>query len=446
MRWTPARWPLRLRVAAAFLAAAGVALAGLAVFAHVRLEQALDEGLRDKLDAYADQLEALPVRDRRQSVRALGGDVYAQLLTQQGAVEVSSSLVAEPLPTPESAGADDHRGYVTGRVQVFDDDAAADGERDAESESALLLVRATDEGYLIVATSREDASEVLQQLRGQLLVGVPLALVVAGILGYAVAGAGLRPIDRMRARAATISDRSAGERLPLPAADDELRRLAATLNAMLERLDEGLQRERRFVAEASHELRTPLTLMRTEIELALSQSRSPAELNQALESVGHEVRRLNALAEQLLERASVEGGGLAIEVGPVDLTALGRAVAARFRQAAGDRTITVTAPRTVVVPGDLGRLDRALSNLVDNALRHGAGDIDLGIRATETGAVLTVTDEGAGFARADESALPHNGLGLTIVREIVRAHGGAIDVRVVDGSTQVRVQLPASSP
>ena len=171
-------------------------------------------------------------------------------------------------------------------------------------------------GILVVGTSREDAQEALKQLRDQLLVGGLLALVVAGGLGYGVAGAGLRPIEQMRARAATISDRSAGERLPLPAADDELRRLAITLNAMLERLDEGLQRERRFVAEASHELRTPLTLMRTEIELALAQPRPPAELTQALQSMNDEVRRLIALAEHLLERASTTDGSLPIEVPP----------------------------------------------------------------------------------------------------------------------------------
>jgi signal transduction histidine kinase len=278
-------------------------------------------------------------------------------------------------------------------------------------------------------------------LRNQLLIAGPLALAVAGGLGYLVAGAGLRPIERMRARAATISARSAGERLPVPAADDELQRLALTLNAMLERLDDGLQRERRFVAEASHELRTPLALMLTEVELALAQQRTPEELTRAVHSIHDEVRRLIALAEELLDRASAEEGRSPIQAGPVDLVALATRVANRFQAAARGRAIHVTAPRPVQIQGDVTRLDRALSNLIDNALRHGSGDIAIEIRGTRGGAELTVTDEGAGLAAHDTSPADGDGLGLTFVREIVRAHGGTVEVRRAEEGTRVRVTL-----
>ncbi len=447
MRWAPARWPLRLRVALAFLGTTAVALAGLGVFVHVRMSDALDERLQDTVTAEADRLAALPAPAQFEAVRALGGDVHAQALTPQGDVRASSTLVAAPLLGSSSTdetleGA--RPGYREGIVTVFDDDAA-DREREAEREMALLLVRRTEDGYLVVGTSREDADEALAQLRAQLLVGVPLALIVAGGLGYAVAGAGLRPIERMRTRAATISDRSAGERLPLPSADDELRRLAVTLNAMLERLDEGLQRERRFVAEASHELRTPLTLMLTEIELALAQPRQPEELTQALHSLNDEVRRLIALAEDLLERAGAERGGLPIEARPVDLVELATGVADRFRAAAGNRSISITARRPIEVQGDATRLDRALSNLVDNALRHGAGDVAIEIRAVSGDAVITVTDEGDGFPPDDTAHPEGTGLGLTIVREIVRAHGGTVEVLRVDDRTCVRVELASPS-
>jgi signal transduction histidine kinase len=326
-------------------------------------------------------------------------------------------------------------------VTLFDDDAAAEGQRERERERLVLLVRPTDEGILVVGASREDVDEALAALRNQLMIAGPLALAVAGALGYLVAGAGLRPIERMRARATTISARSAGERLPVPAADDELRRLALTLNAMLERLDDGLQRERRFVAEASHDLRTPLALMLTEVELALAQHRTPEELTRALHSIHDEVRRLIALAEELLDRASAEEVGLPIEARPVDLVALATRVANRFQAAAGGRAIRVTAPRPVSIQGDATRLDRALSNLIDNALRHGAGDIALEIRTTGGAADLTVTDEGAGFAAHDTSPSDGNGLGLTIVREIVRAHGGTVEVRRAGDRTRVRVAL-----
>jgi signal transduction histidine kinase len=386
----------------------------------------------------------MPGRRRLEAVQALGGEVHAQVLTAQADVRASSRLVAGPLlgsATDDVIG-ETGPGWREGTVTVFDDDAAAEGHQGPERDRFVLLIRPTEDGSLVVGTSREDVGEALAALRNQLLIGGPLALAVAGGLGYLVAGAGLRPIERMRARAATISARSAGERLPLPTADDELRRLAVTLNAMLERLDDGLQRERRFVAEASHDLRTPLTLMLTEIELALAQPRAPEELTQALHSINDEVRRLIALADDLLERAGAEEGGLPIEARRVELVALTTRVADRFHAAAGDRAMRMTAPRPIEVQGDATRLDRALSNLIDNALRHGAGDIAIEIRATTSGgAILTVTDEGAGFPPDDTSRPAGTGLGLTIVREIVRAHGGTVDVHRVDDRTRIRVEL-----
>ena len=153
------------------------------------------------------------------------------------------------------------------------------------------------------------------------------------------------------------------------------------------------------------------------------------------------MRRLIALAEDLLDRAAAETGGLPIEVRPVDLVALATRVADRFRAAAGDRAISVVAPRPVEVLGDAARLDRALSNLVDNALRHGAGDIEIEIRPTSGGAVLTVTDEGDGFPPGDASHPEGTGLGLSIVREIVRAHGGAVEVRRIGDHTRISMDL-----
>lgn len=444
-RWHPARWPLRTRVALAFLAATCVALTVLGIFVQVRVSNALEDRLRDTVTAETDRLEAVLGPRRLEAVQALGGEVHAQLLTTHGDVNASSSLVADPLLGPAEVRAADRTGsnWREVTVTVFDDDAASEGqlERERERETLVLLLRPTDDGILLVGASREDVDEALAALRNQLLVAGPLALAVAGGLGYLVAGAGLRPIERMRSRAATISARSAGERLPVPAANDELRRLALTLNAMLERLDDGLQRERRFVAEASHDLRTPLALMLTEVELASAQERTPEELTRALLSIHDEVRRLIALAEELLDRASAEEGGLPIDAGPVDLVALATRVANRFHAAAGGRAIRVTAPRAVEIQGDATRLDRALSNLIDNALRHGAGDIEIEIRASRSGAELTVTDEGPGFASDAGSGAARDGVGLAIVREIVRAHGGTVRAQHADGQTRVRLEL-----
>ena len=207
-----------------------------------------------------------------------------------------------------------------------------------------------------------------------LVVG-PLALLVATYAGYRLAGAALRPVESMRREAAEISSATSGKRLPLPATTDEIHRLGETLNEMLERLDAGLQRERRFVGDASHELRTPLALLRTQLELALRRPRTPEELEQAIRSATEEVERLIRLAEALL--VLDRSGEAALR--PAELAARDvlDAVARRFatRAAEIERAIEVHGGGTF--RGDRDRLEQALGCLVDNALTHGAGVVRL---------------------------------------------------------------------
>jgi HAMP domain-containing protein len=275
------RMPLRLRVALAFALTTAVALVGLGVFVQLRVADTLEERLDETLEDQLEQLETDPPERRASSVERLAGEVFAQLLDADGGVLVSSARVRGPLvDAGDLPGGDDERSFEQ-VVDLVDED-------ELEREPARLLVRRVGDQVIVVGTSREDTDEALEEVRSQLLIGGPVALGLAAVLGYAVAGAGLRPIERMRRRAATISDRSSGERLPLPAARDELHRLGATLNEMLDRLEAALERERRFVAEASHELRTPLALMRMELDLALSRPRSTEELTAALHSANEE--------------------------------------------------------------------------------------------------------------------------------------------------------------
>jgi two-component system, OmpR family, sensor kinase len=249
-----------------------------------------------------------------------------------------------------------------------------------------------------------------------------------------------------------------GRRLPVPEGDDEIARLARTLNEMLARLEASAERERRFVAEASHELRTPLASLKAELELAVRRPRSREELEAAIASAAEETDRLAALAEDLLVLARSDEGVLRVEPQPVSARRLLETVAARFeaRAKAAGIMLEVDAPAELEGQGDRARLEQALGNLVDNALRYGAGTIRLDAAARNGTMALRVSDTGAGFP---PEFLPHAferfsraeglrasgsaGLGLAIVEAIARAHGGsAFAQNMSRGGASVGIVLP----
>ncbi len=203
----------------------------------------------------------------------------------------------------------------------------------------------------------------------------------------------------MRRRAAEISAGEPGRRLPVSEADDEIGRLGHTLNEMLERLEAAFARERSFVSDASHELRTPLAILKTELELALRAGRSPEELRDALRSAGDETDRLTQLADDLLVIARSDQGRLPIRTAPVDVPDLLEAVRRRFARRAEDAgmDLRVSAPPGLRAELDALRVEQALSNLVDNALRYGRGPVDLVAREGPGGLELAVRDHGPGF-------------------------------------------------
>jgi signal transduction histidine kinase len=268
--------------------------------------------------------------------------------------------------------------------------------------------------------------------------------VLASVVGFAVAGLSLRPVERMRRRAAEISADTPGERLPVPPTRDEIERLGVTLNDMLARLELGLARERAFVADAGHELRTPLALLRTELELALRQGRTMEELRAAMRRSAEETDRVAQLAESLLLIASSDRGELPLDLQPLDVGDLLGTVANRFAWRADEArrplSVELAAP-DVQVTGDRLRVEQALSNLVDNALRHGAGRVTLSSAISGDVVELHVSDQGAGFpgellpraferfSRGDVArGRGGAGLGLSIVDAIARAHGGSAHI------------------
>jgi signal transduction histidine kinase len=294
----------------------------------------------------------------------------------------------------------------------------------------------------------------LETLSGVLLVGLPIALLLASAAGYAVAAGALRPVERMRRHAAGISSATPGARLPLPTSEDELRRLGETLNDMLERLGAAAQQEREFISTASHELRTPLAILKAEIEVALHPDAQPDEWHFALLSAGEETERLVRLAEDLLLIANADERTTTADHEPLALAELARRVADRLGLHVG-----VAIDPDLHVRGQPGALERALTNLLDNARRHGAEPIELVAHSRGEWVELHVIDHGGGFAH---EYLPHAferfsrpaggrsggaGLGLALVEAVAHAHGGSAGAANAPGGTDVWLTLPlARSP
>ncbi|WP_372404533.1 sensor histidine kinase [Streptomyces luteireticuli] len=304
--------------------------------------------------------------------------------------------------------------------------------------------------------------EALDDLRRELLTSLPVVFVLATVGAYFLATAALRPVERMRAQAATVTEDTPGRRLEVPPSRDEIARLATTLNDMLGRLQAALEHERQFVADASHELRTPLSLLHTELELALRQPREADELRAALVSAHEETVRLVRLAEDLLLLARTDRPTAPPTAGPALVAPVLRRVAARLGDSAPGRRITVECPEDVTVALPEDRLDRAVTNLVHNALRHGRGSVEITVHDADGRAEIHVRDHGPGippgflphafdrFTRADPARSGHGtGLGLAITAALTRAaggHYGATNHENGGADIWIRLPLAARSP
>ena len=416
------RLPIRVRLTIAFAAATTLVLIAAAAFVYAQLRADLDESIDATLQARAT---AVATGGAAAGIAGDDEDGFAQVQSPDGRV-VDSAGGAQGAVAPRS-----------GERQV----PGIDG-------TARVVVDRDGDAIVVVAQSLEDRDEVLAGLIAAFAIGGPLAVLVASLLGYALAGAGLRPVEAMRRRAA------AGDRqLPLPEAHDEIRRLGETLNDMLARLRGSLERERQFLADASHELRTPLAVLKTELEAALRAGDAGPEARAALSSAIEECDRLAQLADDLLVIARTAEGELPVRPEALPGRPLLEGVRDRFAERAqrDGRAIRVENGDVLLIADPL-RIRQALGNLVDNALRHGGGDVTLSAHADDGGVALEVSDDGPGFApdierRAFERFARGDlartrggtGLGLAIVRAIAEAHGGRA---TLDGAT-VCVWMPS---
>jgi signal transduction histidine kinase len=444
---------------AAFALGLVLVLAVTAVFVYARLAADLSESVDNALRARSADLATLI---RRSEAGLIDADVgrfgeseegFIQVLTPDGRLLGGTSGIAGP-----ALGPDDTRRAARAPMTV---ERAVPGVDGTVRMLARPVAKETRRLVVVAGASLEDRDDAVADVLTSFLIGGPIAVLLASGIGYLLATAGFAPVEAMRRRANRISLSRRGERLPLPAAHDEVRRLGETLNEMLARLEASLERERRFVVDAGHELRTPLAVLKAELETAIRNEPHNPEVRASLVAALEETDHLAQLSEDLLLIARAADGHLPVRPEPVDIRELLQRTAERFADRAGEqgRAIHIDVVGDVRVPMDPLRARQALGNLVDNALRHGAGDIQLSVRREGDAIELDVRDEGPGFspglaaraferfARGDAARTVNGtGLGLAIVRAIVEAHGGT--TTIVDtpspGAT-VRLCMPMTA-
>ncbi|MEZ0094459.1 sensor histidine kinase [Streptacidiphilus sp. EB129] len=426
---------LRLRLTALAALAITVTVALTTAVLVFTLVSAVRSNVTTTLSSYADSLaRSAGTSGWPQPLPAAPGDasVWAQVVDSSGRVIAATANVAgqpalytlpagttTPRPAPSSPGRGDER-IVAQRYVI-----------------------GTTPAVVYVGGSTQLLGILTSDVQGHLLYALPLVLLAAVGISWLLIGRTLRPVERMRAEAAEITGSDLHRRIPEPASDDEIGRLARTLNTMLDRLDASATRQRRFVADASHELRTPLAAIRTSMEVGLAHP-DKAPWPELAERTVNETTRLQRLVEALLLHARSDDDTLITRREPVDLAALARtAIGAAPARVPVDLRTGDHAP----VLGDPDQLTRLIRNLLDNADRYAEHRVEVTVTTDGPAtAVLTVADDGPGippadrarvfdrFVRLQASRTRHpgdatgTGLGLSIAKDIATAHGGTITV------------------
>ena len=318
-------------------------------------------------------------------------------------------------------------------------------------------------GYALVYQSLKPVDDARHALLLILLGAGPLLLVLAGAGGYALARRGLRPVAEITSVASAISTSDLHRRVPDSPVRDELSALASTFNAMIARLESGMERERRFTADASHELRSPLAVIRAEATLALDRPRDADEYRRVLAVIDDQAATMEDLVAGLLLLARAEA------LREVDTTpvSLGEIVAAAVRQchpppAEREVSIETSIPADLLVLGAPALLQRAVRNVIDNAVKASprGGAVRITGRQAAEEAVLVIEDEGPGIPEADRERIfepfyqvaaartpgESHGLGLAICRRIVTVHGGSVRAEAAPGGgARFVITLPITS-
>lgn len=450
---------IRVRLTLWYVALLAVILAAFSAFLYVDLSRSLHDEVDRLLRSEAQRLIAtLDIEDGQP--RFGDGPDNLQVGTVAALYDPTGQhLLAndprQPLPAVAEALGRAAQGQQTLTTIRFPDG----------TEWRVLTTPVAENGrpitVLQVARAERDIEATLGQLMTLMALAVPLTLLLAIAGGVFLAGRALNPIDRITRMAAAISARDLSQRLNL-SGNDEVGRLAATFDRMLDRLEAAFQRQRQFTADASHELRTPLTMLRSQIDVALERRRSAAEYARVLASVREDTDRIGQLLGDLLTLARADAGREPLARERVDLNDLAEQVVTAMQPLARQRGLGLQRGNGVPVPveGDQTRLMQLLVNLVDNALKYtpSGGAVTVSAGQEAGWGVLLVVDTGIGIA---PEHLPHlferfyrvdkararseggTGLGLAICRWIAEAHGGTIGVESQPGGgTTFTVRLP----
>jgi heavy metal sensor kinase len=446
--------PIRARITVLYVVLLIGVMLGLSAFLLVRLQAGLLHGVDQGLATRAAQI-SLGMENgcegEFQDVSGTSlaglplGESGAQFLGLDGSVKEYAGDPAAQQPLIDMPSV---RSLLDGGTYRATVSTGTDEER--FRVLAVALPQGSCQGVIAVATSYDQVSRSVRQLALLLGIAGPAVIVLAAVSGWWLTGRALSPVSRMTREAEAIGVERLDARVEVPAARDELRQLAQTLNAMLDRLARGLEDRRRFAADASHELRTPLAVMRSELDVSLRDPGLSVAARGTLESTVQEVERMTAIVENLLTLARADDGSLELLKHETELKEVAEAAALAALPLARPAgvTISVSGP-----PGRVGldplRIEQVLSNLLGNAIRFSPRGGDVRIETWERPGWVgcTVTDEGPGvptgvadrvferFVRGD-STRPNDGgsgLGLAISREIVIAHGGEIWVDVHPG-------------
>jgi signal transduction histidine kinase len=446
---------VRVRTTVAAVAVVGVAMVVGAVVMVVELRSTLTREVRAAARLRAEDVAAVLAAGAGSGAAGPGtlavddaDELLIQVLDGGGRV-VAASPNAEGRPPVARL-----RPGSSAEVEV-----PAGGPMDESGEFLAVATGAdTPRGQrtVLVARSTEAVDEAVAAVGGLLAVGLPLLLAVVAVTTWVVVGRALAPVEAMRAEVDEISAAALHRRVPDPPADDEIGRLARTMNRMLGRLEQAQARQRRLVSDASHELRSPVATIRQHAEVALAHP-GRTTTSELASTVLAEDLRLQRLTEDLLLLTRADEQSLALRRRPVDLDDLVFEEAKRLREATGLRvdTSAVSAGR---VAGDAAGLRRVLRNLGDNASRHARERLALSVAERDATVVLAVEDDGSGIPEADRERVFErfvrldgararddggSGLGLAIVAELVAAHGGTVVAAAGPlGGARVEVTLP----